>query len=97
MRAHAVEQWARVAQLDVHRAGVGAGLREVVEEITRVVDHQVAVEVQVGTRSKARNDGRADREVRHEVAVHDIDVQQVSLGRDARDVVGECGEVGRED
>src|SRR5262249_58917834 len=39
-----------------------------------------------------------DRDVRHEPAVHDVDVELVgAAGLDARDVGGERGEVGRED
>ena len=62
---------------------VGAGLGEVVEQVARVVDHQVAVEVQVGVRAQALHHRRADREVRHEVAVHHVDVQEVGLRPDA--------------
>ena len=97
VRAHPVEQRPRVAELDVHGARVGAGLGEVVEQVTRVVDHQVAVEVQVGARPQALHHRRADREVRHEVAVHHVDVQQVGLRADPVDLGGELGEVGRQD
>ena len=48
-----VEQRTRVAELDVHDAAVGARLGEVVEQHARVVDHQVAVEEQVGVRAQA--------------------------------------------
>ena len=58
VRAHAVEQRARVAELDVHGAAVGAGLGEVVEQVTGVVDHQVAVEEQVGARAQGRHHRR---------------------------------------
>ena len=40
------------------------------------------------------HDRRPDREVGHEVAVHHVDVEEVGLGRDAFDLVGELGEVG---
>ena len=47
-RAQLVEQRARVAELDVHDAAVGAGVGEVGEQHARVVDHEVTVEEQVG-------------------------------------------------
>ena len=91
------EQRAGVAELDVHGAAVGAGVGEVVEQLTGVVDHEVAVEEEVGALAQRLHDGRADREVGHEVAVHHVDVEQVGLGGDALDLVAEPREVGRED
>ena len=76
-RPQLVEQRARVAELDVHDAAVGAGVGEVVEQHAGVVDHEVAVEEQVGVRAQRLHDRRADREVGHEVAVHHVDVQEV--------------------
>ena len=67
------------------------------EQHLRVVDHQVAVEEQIGVLAQRLHDRRPDREVRHVVAVHAVDVQQVGLGRDARDVGREVREVGGED
>ena len=46
--AQLVEERARIAELDVHDAAVGAGIGEVFEQDGRVVDHQVAVEEEVG-------------------------------------------------
>ena len=63
----------------MHDAAISAGIREAREQDTGVVDHQMAVEEQVGARSQRRDDGRADREVGHEVPVHHVDVQEVSL------------------
>ncbi len=80
--AHPVEQRPRVAELDVDGARVRAGLGEVVEQVPGVVDHQVAVEVEVRARAQALHHRRADGEVRHEVAVHHVDVQQVRLRAD---------------
>ena len=64
---------------------------------SRVVDHQVAVEEEVGVRAQRLHDRRADREVRHVVPVHAVDVQEIGGRRDPRDVVGEVREVGGED
>ena len=54
-RAQLVEQRARVAELDVHDAAVGAGVGEVVEQHARVVDHEVAVEEEVGVLAQRRS------------------------------------------
>ena len=96
-RADLVEQQPRVAELDVHGAAVGAGVGEPAEQHARVVDHQVTVEEEVGVLAQRLHDRRTDREVRHVVAVHAVDVQEVGLGRDAGDVGREVREVGGED
>ena len=84
-RPQLVEQRARVAELDVHDAAVGAGVGEVGEQHAGVVDHEVAVEEQVGVRAQRLHHRRADGEVGHEVAVHHVDVQEVGdLARPAR-------------
>jgi hypothetical protein len=44
------------------------------------------------------DDGRPDRDVRHEMAVHDVDVQQIrAAGFHARHFVRQAREVGGED
>src|SRR5262249_13311339 len=61
-------------------------------------DDQVDVERQLRRLADRGDDERADRDVRHEPAVHHVDVELVgAAGLDARDVGGERGEVGRED
>ena len=50
-----------------------------------------------GVLAQRGDDRRPDREVRDEVAVHDVDVEQVGLGGHAVDLVAEPGEVGGED
>ena len=97
VRPHPVEQRARVTELDVHRARVRTGLGEVVEQITRVVDHQVAVEVQVRARPQARTTGAPIDRFGHEVPVHHVDVEQVGLRPDPVHLRGELREVRRED
>ena len=95
-RAHLVEQRTRIAELDVHRAAIGAGVRERVEEVGGIVDHQVAVEEQLGVLAHRLDDRRPDGEVVDEVAVHHVDVQQIGVVGDPVDVGREAGEVGRE-
>jgi hypothetical protein len=63
--------------LDVHRDHRGARVREGVEVAIRIRDHQVHVERHRRDPLDGCDDGRADRDVRHEVAVHDIHVDQI--------------------
>ena len=51
--ADLVEQRPRVAELDVDGAAVGTGVGEQRQQHLGVVDHQVAVEEQVGVRAQA--------------------------------------------
>ena len=53
--AQLVEQRAGVAELDVHDAAVGTGVGEVVEQHAGVVDHEVAVEEEVGVLAQRRS------------------------------------------
>src|SRR5207244_13410352 len=60
-----------------------------------IFDHHVAVERQLRNRAKSFDHGRAEGDVRDEVAVHDIDVDDgaaAALGR--RDFVSQMGEIG---
>ena len=72
------------ARLDVHADEVRAGLRVRGDPALGVLDHQVHVERQ-GRRAPHRLDhDRADRQVRHEVAVHHVDVDVVRRARSRR-------------
>ena len=62
---------------DVHRHHRGARLHERVDVAIRVRDHQVDVERHLGDPLERLHDRRADRDVRHEMAVHDVDVNQI--------------------
>ena len=91
------EQRRRVAELHVHAAQVGARLRELLEPEPRVGHHQVAVQEQVGVPADRRDHGRPDRQVGHEMPVHQVHVEPVALGPDPLDLLREHGVVGRED
>ena len=95
--AQLVEERPRVAELDVHDAAVGAGVGEVVEQHRRVVDHEVAVEEQLGALAQRAHHDRPDGEVGHEVAVHHVDVEQVGGLGDPLHFGREVGEVGGQD
>ena len=63
-----------------------------------LLDHQVEVEREPGALLDGLDDGRSDRQVRDEVAVHDVDVDLVGAGGlHQRHGVAECGEVGGQD
>ena len=53
----------------------------------------MAVERQPAVRPAGLDDGRADGEVRDEVAVHDVEVKQIGAGLDVPQLVGEPREV----
>ena len=59
--------------------------------------HQVAIERHRGVAVDGRDDRWPDRQVRDEVAVHDVDVEDVGDRLHARDGVAQRGEVGGED
>jgi len=50
-----------------------------------------------GVLLQGHHDRRPDGEVRHEVSVHDVDVQPVGLGRDLADRRGQVPEAGRQE
>ena len=94
---HLLEQRARVTELDVHDAAVGTGVGEVAEQHPGVVDHEVAVEEEVGVLAERAHHDGPDREVGHEVAVHHVDVDEVGDVGDPLHLRREVGEVGRQD
>ena len=71
-----------------------ARLGEALEVLLRFHDHEVHVERQRGEPSAGLDDLGAERQVRHEAAVHDVDVQPVgAAGLDHGELIGEAGEV----
>ena len=56
---------------------VGAGLRVGRRPPVRVVDHQMAVHRDVGDREQALHHRQSQRQIRHEVVVHHVDVHPV--------------------
>ena len=61
-----------------------------------VLDHQVAVEGNLGCLQQRFHDREAEGQVRDEVRVHDVDVQPICAG-DGLGFVGETREVGGQD
>ena len=76
---------------------VCSGGEEVAQQPVRIGHHEVDVERQRGVPAKRRDHRDADRQVGHEVAVHDVDMQDVgSAGRADAGGSREVGEVGSE-
>ena len=79
-------------------AAIGAGRGEVVEQHLGVVDHQVTVQEQIGVGAQRFHDRRANGQVRHEVAVHHVDVKPIGPARLGRGGgIGQSSEIGRQD
>mmetsp|Transcript_69580 Transcript_69580/g.188051 ORF Transcript_69580/g.188051 Transcript_69580/m.188051 type:complete len:374 (+) Transcript_69580:542-1663(+) len=78
---------------------VGPGLREVLDALLGLHDHEVAVHHGVGELLAERvHDQRPDGDVGHEAAVHRVDVDPVRARLDRiSDLLSEAREVGRED
>ena len=69
------------ARLGVHADEVGAGLRVGADPALGILDHEMHVERQRGRALDGLDDHRADRQVRHEVTVHHVDVDVVGARR----------------
>ena len=87
--------------LDVERDAVRARLGELGDVALGALDHQVDVDVAAGVVDlvgERGDDRRAHAERRHEVAVHDVDVDRARARVEHRgDLLAEAREVGRED
>ena len=69
-----------VAEFDVNDHFVRAGLGERFKQNLRLGTHEVNIEKQFGERSHRLDHLRAERNVRHEVAIHDVKMQPVGTG-----------------
>jgi hypothetical protein len=83
---------------DMHGDDVGASLGEGFEIRVARRDHQMHVDGFFGQRPQRLDDRRADRNVRHEVPVHHVDMDPVGAGRlDRAHFLAEPREIGRQD
>ena len=88
----------RLVDLDVERDRVAAGVEVLVDVAAGLADHQVGVERDLGPRPQRLDRLRAERQVRDEVGVHDVEVDAIRAGTGhAPNGVGEVAEVGVED
>ena len=84
--------------LRMHQDVVGPGIGERRDERIDRRDHQMHVERQCGVRAQALQDRRAEADVRHEMAVHHVEMQPVGARRlDRRHLVAQSGEIGGEE
>ena len=61
-------------------------------------DHQVGIEIGLGRHADRLDDRRADRDIRDEMAVHYVEMDQVTAGaHHLVDLGGEDAEIGRQD
>ena len=65
----------------------GPGLRVVRGPAVRVLDHQMAVHRQARVLEQRLDHRQADREVRHEVRVHHVDMEPIGDIRNDRSLV----------
>ncbi len=82
----------------MHQQMIGAGMHEIVDISLRLDNHQMDVDRFRRRPPHGFDDNRADRQVWHEAAVHDIDVNPVGAGRlDGMHLLGEPPEISRQD
>ncbi len=86
----------------VHRLGVDrhvarAGLGVLRCPAVRISDHQMAVDRHRGVLEQRLDHGQAEGEVRHEMVVHDVNVQPVRNAGDRAGLIGEAGKVRGQD
>ena len=87
-----------LGRLDVERDDVRAGLSEGLDLRLGMLDHQVDIEDALRCLAQALDDRRAQRDVRHVRAVHDIDVDVIGAGvRDTLDLIGQVSKIGGKD
>src|SRR5687768_6338415 len=82
----------------VHRQHGRAGGDEVVDVAVWLLDHQVHVEGPRGHFANRADLDRTDRDVRHEMPVHDVDVNEICpAALDRRNVLSQIREICRQD
>ncbi len=84
------------AGLGVHDQPRAAGVDVLLGHHVGCVDHQVGLERHRGVRACGGDHVGTEREVRHELAVHHVPLDEVDAGRfECGDLLAELGEVGR--
>jgi len=95
------DQTERAIEMDtgflMHGNPIDAGFGKCGDEFVGLFDHQVTIEGDPGDLAKRGDHGRADRKIRNEMAVHDIDVENSGSTLDGGSrIFGEPCEVSRE-
>lgn len=87
-----------IQRLHVHVQKIGAGIDEPGQLVQRVVDHEMHVAQKVRGGLELLQERHAHGEVRHEVAVHDVDVDEGGAALlDHANVPSEVHEIGGQD
>ena len=82
------------ASLDLDRDHIGSRLGEGGDELVRILDHQVAVERQIGNGPDRFDDRRAEGDVGDEMAVHHVHVDNgAATGCGSADLISKMREV----
>src|ERR1700739_1548689 len=80
----------------VYRNPIDAGLRKIGNELVRILDHEMAIQRNPGCLAERFYDHRPDREIGHEMPVHDIDMDYTSAaGHRALYLPGQVREIRR--
>src|SRR4051794_15116204 len=83
---------------DVNEDRIRAGLGKSVEIAIRLFNHEMGFKRQLGDWANRLDDNRPHADIRHEMAVHDIDMNAISAGLVRfTNLFAEAGEVGGED
>ena len=81
----------------VHGNPVGAGRGKLGNELVRILDHQVAIERQLGHLAQGLHQRRSHGQVGHEMTVHDIHMDDCAAARGSvAHLVRQMGEVSRQ-
>ncbi len=85
----------RRRRLDLNKKVIGTGFGEIIEMAFGLDDHQVHIE-RLGRRAAHRiHDGGAEGDVRHEPAIHHVDMDPIGAGRiDRLDFFAESPQIG---
>lgn len=80
--------------LDVHRHEIGPRNAQGSKQADGVRHHEVTVEPQFGGCTQGADHRHPEGQVRDEMSIHDVDVQEVDIWLHARHLIGEVGEIG---
>jgi hypothetical protein len=80
----------------MHAYPVRPRIGECGDKFIGILDHQVAVERQLGRLAERSNDWRSDSQIRNEMSIHDVDVDDTApaLGRGAN-LLAQPGKISR--
>ena len=81
-----------------HEQRIGAGPGKNIEIAFRLDNHQVYIERLLRVASDRFDNHRSERDIRHEAAVHDVNMDPVGASRiDGTDLLGKMPEIRRQD